>query len=72
MKAYLDLVKQVMDGFCTVKVIQVKHRTDMPTLSPLCHCQLPRIFPDLSECNLSPSPALKWQEMRGLQESKSQ
>ena len=23
MKAYLDLVKQVMDGFCTVKVIQV-------------------------------------------------
>ena len=38
MKAYLDLVKQVIDNFCTVKVIQVaraqnRHADSLATLA---------------------------------------
>jgi len=46
MKAYLDLVKQVIDGFCTVKVIQVswaqnRHADSLATLASLITNDIP-------------------------------
>ena len=47
MKAYLDLVKQVIDGFCTVKVIQVsraqnRHTNSLATLASSIANDIPR------------------------------
>ena len=49
MKAYLDLVKRVMDGFCTVKVIQVareqnRHADSLATLASSIAKDIPRLI----------------------------
>ena len=60
MKAYLDLVKQVIDGFCTVKVIQVsraqnRHADSLATLASLIANDIPRLI----KVELIPEPSIK-------------
>ena len=60
MKAYLDLVKQVMDGFCTVKVIQVaraqnRHANSLATLAS----SIAKDIPQLIKMELVPEPSIK-------------
>ena len=60
MKAYLDLVKQVMDGFCMVKVIQVaraqnRHADSLATLAS----SIAKDIPQLIRVELVPEPSIK-------------
>ena len=60
MKAYLDLVKQVMDGFCMVKVIQVaraqnRHADSLATLASSIAKDIPRLI----RVELVPEPSIK-------------
>ena len=60
MKAYLDLVKQVMDGFCTVKVIKVaraqnRHADSLATLALSIAKDIPRLI----RVELVPEPSIK-------------
>ena len=70
MKAYLDSVKQVMDGFSMVKVIQVaraqnRHVDSLTTLAS----SIAKNIPQLIRVELVPKPQ---QEVRGLREWNSQ
>ncbi|XP_050253830.1 uncharacterized protein LOC126699902 [Quercus robur] len=60
MKAYLDLVRQVMDGFCTVKVIQVaraqnRHADSLATLAS----SIAKDIPQLIRVELVLEPSIK-------------
>ncbi|XP_030935300.1 uncharacterized protein LOC115960505 [Quercus lobata] len=60
MKAYLDLVKQVMDDFCTVKVIQVaraqnRHADSLATLASSIAKDILRLI----RVELVPEPSIK-------------
>ena len=60
MKAYLDLVKQVIDGFCMVKVIQVaraqnRHADLLATLASSIAKDIPRLI----KVELVPEPSIK-------------
>ena len=60
MKVYLDLVKQVMDGFCMVKVIQVaraqnRHADSLATLA----LSIAKDIPQLIRVELIPRPNIK-------------
>ena len=67
MKAYLDLVKQVMDGFSTVKVIQVaraqnKHADSLATLASSIAKDIPRHI----RVELVPEPSIKVTGSKGV------
>ena len=60
MKAYLDLVKQVIDSFRTVKVIQVartqnRHANSLSTLAST----IAKDIPQLIRVELVPEPSIK-------------
>ena len=60
MKAYLDLVKQVIDDFCMVKVIQVsraqnKHADSLTTLASSIANDIPRLI----KVEVVPKPSIK-------------
>lgn len=60
MKAYLELVKQAMNNFCTVKVIQVaqaqnRHADSLTTLAS----SIAEEIPQLIKVELVPEPSIK-------------
>lgn len=67
MKAYLDLVKQVMDSFSTVKVIQVaraqnRHANSLATLASSIAKDIPRHI----RVELVPEPSIKVAGSKGV------
>ena len=67
MKAYLDLVKQAMNGFCTVKVIQVareqnRHADSLATLASSIAKDIPRLI----RVELVPEPSIKAEGNEGV------
>ena len=73
MKAYLELVKQTISNFCTVKVIQVaraqnSHADSLTTLASSIAEEIPLLI----RVELVPKPSIKVAGDDGLQGSKSQ
>ena len=60
MKAYLDLVRQVMDGFCTMKVIQIARAQNRHANSfAMLASSISKYIPRLIRVELVPEPSIK-------------